>query len=278
MERYQEKLKHGKVLKGTHIFNDDLLTAHLISECGFDYLWIDMEHTELGKREVRDILLACHSGDKKPARFVRVPKNDPDIVKPILDMGADGIIFPMICTREDVERAVASCYYPPKGVRGFFPREAIRHGLDDVSEYIKISGDRIWKLIQIETKQAYENLDDILENKQVDAFIIGPMDSSGAFGHLGDYHHPEVLSQIKTAIQKIRKAGRIAAVSVGDYDKETVRFWLDLGVNMISMGSECGYILDGCRKTLENMEQAIVSDDIITRRFYESYDADEYLW
>lgn len=256
MDNCREKLKQGKVLCGTHIFNDDILTAHLISECGFDYLWIDMEHTEIGKREVRDILLTCHSGKNKPVRFVRVPKNDPDLVKPILDMGVDGIIFPMICTRDDVDKAVASCYYPPNGIRGFFPREAIRHGLDDVEEYIKKSGEHIWKLVQIETKQAYENLDDILKNEKIDAFIIGPMDSSGAFGHLGDYRHPEVLTPIKEAIHKIKDAGRIAAVSIGNYDKETIKFWLDLGVSMISTGSECSYILDGCRKTLKNMELA----------------------
>ena len=262
MERYREKLRKGEILCGTHIFNDDVLTAQLISQCGFDYLWIDMEHTELGKREVRDILMACRSGGGNSARFVRVPKNDPDEVKPILDMGADGIIFPMIRTREDVDRAVDSCYYPSEGVRGFFPRGAIRHGIDDVSEYIRTAGDRIWKLVQIETKEAYENLDEILGNKKVDVFIIGPMDSSGAFGHLGDYHHPEVMDHIKLAIQKIRAAGRIAAVSVGAYDVETIQFWLNLGVNMISMGSECGYILDGCRKTLGNMKQALEGDGL----------------
>lgn len=255
MDQNRKKLAEGKVLYGTHIFNDDVLTAHLIGQCGFDYLWIDMEHTELGKREVRDILISCRAENGKSARFVRVPKNDPDEVKPILDMGADGIIFPMIRTREDVDRAVASCYYPPEGIRGFFPRAAIHYGLDDVGTYIKNAGDNLWKIIQIETKEAYENLDEILGNDKVDAYIIGPMDSSGAFGHLTDYCHPDVISQIRTAIQKIRKNGKYVGVSIGGYDENAIRYWAELGINLISVGSECGYILDGCQKSLQNLKQ-----------------------
>lgn len=255
MDEKRKKLADGKVLYGTHIFNDDVLTAHLIGQCGFDYLWIDMEHTELGKRQVRDILISCRADGGNSARFVRVPKNDPDEVKPILDMGADGIIFPMIRTRADADRAVASCYYPPEGNRGFFPRAAIHYGMDDVEQYIKEAGDKIWKIIQIETKEAYENLDEILGNEKIDVFIIGPMDSSGAFGHLGDYTHPEVICHIREAIQKIRKAGRYVGVSVGGYDTDTIKYWADLGVNLISVGSECGFILDGCRASLENMKK-----------------------
>lgn len=255
MENCREKLKNGKVLCGTHIFNDDVLTAHLIAQCGFDYLWIDMEHTELTKRQVRDILIATETRQATAARFVRVPKLDPDEVKPIIDMGADGIIFPMIRTKADADLAVASCTYPPEGIRGFFPRAAIRYGLDDALEYTKAAGKKIWKLIQIETREAYENIEEILENDQIDAFIIGPMDSSGAFGHLTDVTHPEVLVHIEQAIRKIKEKGRYVGVSIGNYDEESIKFWIDLGVNMISMGSECGYILDGCKKTIANLSQ-----------------------
>ncbi len=252
----KEKLAQGKVLFGTHICNDDMFNAEVLAQMGFDYLWIDMEHTQIGKREVDSTILGCRAGSKETAAFVRVPKLDPDIIKPILDMGADGIIFPMIRTRADVDLAIASCYYPPRGIRGFSPRRAVRYGLDDTAVYVERSGDEVCKLIQIETKEAYENLDEILGNPDVDIFIIGPADSSGAFGHLPNYRHSEVLPHIVEAIGKIKAAGRPVAVSVGNYDYETAKFWMELGVDLISMGTEFGYIMDGCKATLRNMEQA----------------------
>lgn len=257
VDRNREKLKQGKVLFGTHILNDDLLTTHLIAQCGFDYIWIETEHTELGKRQVSDMLIACRAGGPDASLFVRVPKNDPDIVKPILDMGADGIIFPMIRTRADVDLAVASCYYPPQGVRGFSPKGATHYGIDDMAEYIRTAGDRIWKLVQIETMEAFENLDDILGNPLVDVFIIGPMDFSGACGHLGDYRHPDVSARIDTIIRKVKAAGRYVGVSVGNYDADTIAYWLHKGVDLLSAGSECGYILSGCREALANMRRAL---------------------
>jgi len=255
-ERLMEKIAQGKVLYGTHVINDDIFNAEVVSQCGFDYIWIDMEHTEIDKRALNGMILGCRGGNRDTTIFVRVPKLDPDQVKPVLDMGADGIIFPMIRTREDVDLAVASCYYPPRGIRGFSPKRATRNGMDDMADYVANSGDRIWKLIQIETKEAYENLDEILGNRDVDVFIIGPADSSGAFGHLPNYRHPEVMEHIVEAIGKIKAVGKPVAVSVGVYDFETAKFWMDLGVDMISMGTEFGYIINGCKETLRNMAQA----------------------
>ena len=252
----KEKIAQGKVLYGTHLINDDIFNAEVVSQCGFDYIWIDMEHTEIDKRALNGMIMGCRAGDKNTTLFVRVPKLDPDIIKPVLDMGADGIIFPMIRTREDVDLAVASCYYPPRGIRGFSPKRAARNGMDDMAKYVETSGDEIWKLIQIETKEAYENLDEILGNTDVDVFIIGPADSSGAFGHLPNYRHPDVMCHIVEAIGKIKAAGKPVAVSVGVYDYETAKFWMELGVDMISMGTEFGYIINGCKETLANMAKA----------------------
>jgi 4-hydroxy-2-oxoheptanedioate aldolase len=82
------------------------------------------------------------------------------------------------------------------------------------------------------------------------------MDLSGSYGHLGDYHHPQVLDAITSSIEKIHAAGRVVGVSVGAYDAATIAFWAKMGVDMISAGSECGFIMAGCKQTLENMRSA----------------------
>lgn len=259
MDELKEKIRNGKVLFGTHICNADMFNVDLIGQMGFDYLWIDGEHTEIEKKDVQKILLANRAAGGKSKAFVRVSEINPNIVKPILDMGADGIIFPMVRCKKDVDLAVASCLYPPKGIRGFSPKGAVNYGVNDINEYINTAGEKIWKLIQIETKEAYESLDEITSNPYVDAYIIGPADTSGAFGHLTDYKHPEVIGHIKDAIERVKKIGKPIAVSVGTFDYETARFWMELGVDMISMGTEFGFIMKGCKETIEVLKKAYQS-------------------
>ena len=256
MDSFKEQIKKGSALFGTHITSENLYSAEIISQMGFDYLFIDTEHTEIDKSGLNAILLATNVKGATAKRFVRVCENDPNLVKQILDLGADGIIFPMIRTREDVELAVSSCLYPPEGIRGFSPKRQLRFGLDPALPYIEGRAKEVWKIIQIETREAYEHLDDICADPRVDAYLIGPADSSGAFGHLMDYRHPDVLRHIDEAIAYLKAHDKIIMTSLGGYDYETVRFWLDRGIDMISMGTELGYIIDGCRATLDNMQRA----------------------
>lgn len=256
MDRWKQKIADGRVLFGTHITNGDPHNAEILGNCGYDYFWIDMEHTQLTKHDVCDILLACRAVGPQLATFVRVPVLDPAQVKPILEMGPTGIIFPMIFTKEDVELAVKACCYPPRGIRGFSPRAAVRYGLDDTGEYVKTINDKIWKLIQIETRAAYENIDTLLENTDVDVFVIGPCDFSGAFGHLPEFTHPEVMEKIDEVCRKVKAAGRLLGVSIGAYDYESVKRWIDKGVDMISVGGEPAYLIDGSKTALANLERA----------------------
>ena len=256
MDQWKDKIANGETLFGTHITNADMHNTEIMGRCGFDYLWIDMEHTQITKNDVCNILLAARAVGPQLATFVRVPVLDPTEVKPILEMGPTGIIFPMIRTPEDARLAVASCCYPPKGIRGFSPRAAVRYGLDDNTKYVNTINDQIWKMIQIETREAYENLDILLENQDVDVYVLGPCDFSGAFGHLPDYRHPEVMERIDTVVRKVKGAGRRLAVSIGAYDYDSIRIWIDKGVDMISVGSEVAYMVDGSLAALHNLRQA----------------------
>ena len=259
MDAWKQKLNNGTPLLGTHITMPDIHSAELLGNCGFDYLWIDMEHTQLTKKEVCDILLASRAVKHPLATFVRIPSLDPVQVKPILEMGPTGIIFPMIRSREDVELAIASCQYPPEGIWGFGPRAAIRYGLDDLHVYIKSANRSIWKLIQIETAAAYEHLDELLTVPGVDAFIIGPCDFSGAFGHLPDFCHPDVMVKIDQVIQKVKNAGKLIGVSIGNYDGDSVELWLKKGVDLISVGNEPAFLLNGAKDALLAMQKLVLS-------------------
>src|SRR5436190_23939488 len=120
-DKLREKLTRGQVCLGTGItFADAAVTEALCRV--FDFVWIDLEHTPLSLESVQGHLMATKGTDVAP--LVRVPWNDPVLIKPVLDLGAAGVIVPMVRTPEDVARAVAACRYPPAGVRGYGPRRA----------------------------------------------------------------------------------------------------------------------------------------------------------
>src|SRR5690349_5470490 len=120
-----DKLRRGQVCLGTTItFADPTVTEAL---CGvLDFVWIDMEHNPLSLEAVQGHIMATKGSDTTP--LVRVPWNDPVLIKPVLDIGAAGVIIPLIRTADDARRAVAACRYPPDGIRGFGPRRPSNYG------------------------------------------------------------------------------------------------------------------------------------------------------
>ncbi|MFR4035328.1 MAG: HpcH/HpaI aldolase family protein [Oscillospiraceae bacterium] len=250
-----ERLNRGETLIGTHITCNDPLLTELIGNAGFDYLWIDTEHTYIEKTMLINHLIAARAC-RIPA-FVRIPWNDQVLAKPILDMGADGLIFPMIKTPEDAAYAVRSCLYPPYGVRGFGPRRSTQFGKYNTAEYVAETHKNILKLVQIETREAVENIDAIANTPGVGVIVIGPMDLSGAFGKLAQTKDPEIRKVYRYVAEHARAAGKPVLVSTGGYDPENIRFWASIGVNMITVGNEPGYIGDGLKTTLKNFRSVM---------------------
>ncbi len=249
----RNRLKSGKVLFGTHIVNTDLQLIELTAGSGFDYLWIDTEHSQADKKDVHNTLMAVRASGAGTATFVRVPDIDPILVKPILEMGPTGIVFPGAQSAEDVRRAVSACCYPPDGVRGFGPRACIRYGREDMAEYVSNNTEAVFKVIQLEHKNAYEDLDAILDVPGVDAFVFGPNDLAGSYGHYRDWKHPEVMAVIDDSIKRIHAAGAYIGVSTGPYDVDSVHLWLDKGIDLISVANENMYISAGCKSALASL-------------------------
>ena len=246
----KNKLSEGKVVFGTHIVNTDLQLIELIAGAGFDYLWIDTEHSQADKKDVHNTLMAARAAGTGVAAFVRVADIDPILVKPILEMGPTGIVFPGAQSADDVRRAVASCCYPPVGVRGFGPRACIRYGREDMMEYVQNHENAVFKLIQLEHKDAYADLDNILAVPGVDAFILGPVDLAASFGYFRNWKAPEVMAAIDDMIARVHAAGKYIGVSTGPYDTDNINLWLGKGVDLISVANENMYVSAGCKAAL----------------------------
>ena len=118
-----------------HITLSDPAMTELCAKLGYDFLWIESEHSPMDYQNVLMNLIASSSGGT-PA-IVRIPWNDAVLAKKVLELGPDGIIFPMVCTKKEADDAMASTLYPPLGNRGYGPQRAVFYGLDDSVEYVK---------------------------------------------------------------------------------------------------------------------------------------------
>jgi 2-dehydro-3-deoxyglucarate aldolase/4-hydroxy-2-oxoheptanedioate aldolase len=181
-------LKDGRKTAGAWLQIGSPMTAEIMSQAGFDWLMIDMEHAPVDFMTLINQMQAVTGGGAIP--LVRAPWNDFVTIKRILDAGAYGLLVPYVNTREEAEAAVKACQYPPKGIRGVAgsPRAA-GYG-QNVSNYLPYANDQILILTAAETAEAVENLDHILTVPDLDGIFIGPMDLSTSLGHMGNPSHP----------------------------------------------------------------------------------------
>ncbi len=255
MNKLKEKIKRGEKVFGTHIQLNDNIMTELIASLGYDYLWIDTEHTSLTFEQVEHHLQAARLWGV--AGLVRVPWNDPVRMKPILEMGPDGIIVPMVNSYEEALTAVRGCMYPPRGTRGYGPRHANMFGKTPLNEYLKDADDDIMRIIQIEHIDAVRDLKRIVTVDEVDAFIIGPMDLSASLGKMGQMDDPEVQGLFDEIIATVHAAGKPIGLSYGPAAKEQLVEWCNRGLDMISCANEADFIMMQGKIMLDNMKDAM---------------------
>lgn len=219
---------------GVHCASADLAFYEIAGLSGCDFVWIDTEHAAVTLPMVLSGIAAAQSSGA--AAVVRIAKNDPALAKPILEMGADGVIFPMINSAEEAEQAVRACLYPPAGCRGFGPLRASQYGTIPPQKYREESDKTILKVIQIEHVDGVRALDEILEVKGIDLVVCGPMDLSASVNKLGMLKDPEVRALMDSIPQKCRAAGVPYGISMG-YDPELRDHWKSMGASFLSMGN-----------------------------------------
>jgi len=183
---------------------DSSFTAEIMAQVGFDWLCLDMQHGMLDYNDVKRMLPAISTTKTIP--IVRVPWNEPYEIMKALDAGAYGVIVPLVNNRAEAEQAVAACRYPPEGIRSFGPARA---SLYAGPGYLTEANAHMACIVMIETKEALDNLDEILSTPGVDAAYIGPADLAFALGltPTGDNDHPVHVAAV-TRIYEACPPGR----------------------------------------------------------------------
>ena len=236
---FKQKLSEGPVRLGTCIsFTDPTVTEAL---CGLlDFVWIDMEHNALTLETVQGHIMATKGSETVP--LVRVPWNDPVLIKPVLDIGAAGVIVPFVRSAEEARRAVAACLYPPEGVRGFGPRRPSNYGRLSGPEFCRAANENVIVIAQIEHVDAVRNLEEILTVPGLTSIVVGPNDLAGSLGLIGQPRHPRVLEAIHTVIAAAKRANIPVGLAVGD-DAAVLKEWVNHGVQWLAMGNDTSLLL-----------------------------------
>lgn len=236
----------GERTLGTWLSMANTHSAESLAHLGFDWLCCDMQHGLLDYTDLRAMLPAMTGHGITP--LVRVPWNEPYEIMKVLDLGAAGVIVPLVNTPEEAQQAVWACRYPPSGGRSFGP---VRAALVGGRGYAEEANNEVACLAMIETRQGLDNLDAIAATEGLDGIYIGPADLALALGlpAKGDTDVPEHAA----AVQHILSACREHGIAAGIHTSSAVyakRYW-DMGFNFVNCSSDVGFMM---RAAIEDLQ------------------------
>ncbi len=253
IEAFRSALSAGKARVGCSVgFTDPLVSDALAS--AMDFLWIDLEHSSMSPEALGGHLLAARAGGV-PA-IVRVPGAGTPFTKPVLDAGADGIVVPQVRTVEEVRAVVADCRYPPAGTRGFGPRVPSRYGRIPAAAVVEAANRTLFVAVQIETREAYEAVDDIVRVPGLDSVVIGPWDLSGAIGTLGDVESPVIMEAIRKIVAAAKRAGLFVGAGMGVLPSYAALL-RRLGVQWLQVGGDFSYLAWAADRIAADVRKAV---------------------
>lgn len=249
----KQKILNREKIIGTHINFSDPSVGRIAGLAGYDFIWIDMEHNYISFESLLSLIIAVKSTGTDV--IVRAPQDDLTATKKIIEMGVDGIIFPMVKNSEEANRLISYTLYPPYGRRGFGPMNAVGYGAEDVSRYVSTNHKSMCRFIQIEHVDAVKNLDEIMKNEFIDGYIIGANDLSGSINELCNVFGENVTALIREAITKLKNNGKYVGLSTGDLAESTFEYWYSMGVDMLSAGADFDFLTAGMQRNKEIMNR-----------------------
>lgn len=245
---------------GAWLSLDSSFAAEAMAHAGFDWVCLDMQHGMLDYNDIKIMLPAISNTDTIP--LVRVPWNEPYEIMKALDAGAYGVVVPMVNNREEAERAVSACRYPPQGNRSFGPLRAAMHA---GAGYVEEANSELACIVMIETEEALQNLDEIMSTPGVDAVYIGPSDLAYALGlaPTGDNNEPLHVETVNRIFETAKKHGIGAGIHTGsvEYSKR----YLEQGFHMVTLGQDSGFMTRLARRELAQVRKDTGAEKIDTK-------------
>ena len=224
----------------------------IFAAAGYDFVFIDMEHGNYSMETVADLIRGAKSVGI--ATIIRVPHLETFFISRVLDAGAEGIMVPMTSRKEQAESIVRYSKYTPLGQRGF----GSQTGHTDykslkANEFMKEANENTLILAQIETKEAIENIDAILEVEGIDVALIGPNDLSISLG-IPDQMSSEIISKaIDKVVESAKKKRKTSGIHIGNI--EAIRKWRAKGMTVLAYSTDIGFMYNASKSSLEELKR-----------------------
>lgn len=239
------RLADGKAVIGATITTPSVEMAARLADMGFDFLWVEMEHSPVTLETLRHIVLATR--DAPALTFARVPINELWTAKRVLDNGVTGVIFPFTTTPELARQAVAACRYPPLGERGSgaglttftWPGER---------EYYDCADRNVMVIAMVEDAQGVEHVDEIAATEGIDVIFIGTSDLSFSLGLRGQQNDPRLHEAIEKVVAACKAHGKYAGRPGGD--AESIERYQKQGFQFFQSQTELGMVKIGAESLL----------------------------
>jgi len=227
----KEKLKRGDVVVGVFIWEPAFQIIEILGLLGFDYLYIDCQHSPMSVETVAQIVRTAELRGLTP--HLRVSQNIPEMILRYLDTGVMGIQIADMDCAEMARKAVESVKYPPEGERGLASTRANDFGLTNtIEEYVRMANSETLIMGTVESQKGVDNISDILGTEGLDGVGIGLTDLSKSLGVPGQKNHPKVLKSVDKILAAGEKAKKpIGVLVAGDEDPKP---YIKKGFRMIS--------------------------------------------
>ncbi|MEI8131523.1 MAG: aldolase/citrate lyase family protein [Leptolinea sp.] len=247
MDSFRQRLKNDSLHLGTLISIASPEIAEIMADAGFDWLFIDIEHSPMDVMDAQRILQATEG---RLAGIIRVPLNDEIWIKKSLDIGANGVRIPLVLTAEDACRAVRYCKYPPQGTRSIGVGRAHRYGAT-LQQTIDTANEETAVIIQVEHITAVDNIDAILAVEGIDAILVGPYDLSASMGLTGKV----MDAQVQQAIERVRNACLQKKMPLGIFTAsiEQAKGYVSQGFFLIAVSSDTLMLIDAAQRIVKNV-------------------------
>ena len=231
----KQKLRNRERVFAAWTSIDHPSITEIFSRAGVDFIGIDIEHSTINQEQSQRIIAASQAGDT--LCLPRIASHNMEMIKRLLDSGADGIIVPMVNTAEEVERLISWCKYPPLGKRSFGIARGQGYGLD-FDEYTSTWNDISSLIVQIESAEGVKNIEAILANKDVDGAMIGPYDLSGSLEVPGQLEHSSVVEAANKVISACADNGKGCGTQIIEPDFEGLQGAFEAGYTFVVLASD----------------------------------------
>ncbi len=244
-------LKDGKKVLAAWLQMASPYAAEIFAKSEIDVLMVDMEH---GPNDILSLIDQFRAmGHFNAVPFVRAPWNDMVAIKRILDAGAYGVLVPYVNTAEEARAAVSYCKYPTEGVRGVAPSpRAPGIGMNPMN-YMKRANDEVLVMTAVETLEAVNNIDELVQVEELDGIFIGPMDLATSMGHFCDPSHPEVQAAIEKVEKTVIGSDKFLASVAGGMEAAKKKF--DKGYGLVVAFADGGTLGTVAMKNVKDFRE-----------------------